>query len=254
MIWDSLLIAVVLYNMLRGASRGGRMVAAEVGSFVVTYAATFTLGPIPASFVRQHVDVSPFLVSFASALTIYFGVRHLFRVYIRMIKEAEASDPREGGARPAISQWTGAAFGALRGGIVAIAIAVVVSGVARLQNAGLMQTFPAAQASAVLSPANGLIEYVMHRYTRFAGPTTQQIVDLALEPDPQELDAFLEGPFVERVIHSEPVRELAHDREVRRLIAERQSARILTNPVFLRVVRYVMTELRNEPAAGLSTP
>jgi hypothetical protein len=246
MIWDGLLLAIVLYNMLRGANRGGRMVAAEVGSFVITYAATFTLGPIPAAFVRSRVDVSPFLVSFVSALAIYLGVRQLFRVYIRSLKEAAANRPVEMPAPPVISQWTGAAFGALRGGIAAIAIAVMVSGVARLQNAGMMHDFPAAQASVVVAPANGLIGFVMHRYTRFAGPTTKKIVDLVLEPDREAFAEFLHGPFVTRVIQSEPVRDLARDEEVRRLREARRTGAMLLHPAFLRVVDFVMTELRNE--------
>jgi len=106
MIWDLLLIAIVLYNMLRGASRGGRMLAAEVGSFVVTYAAVFTLGPIPAEFLQRYVEVSPFLASFLSALAIYFGVRQLFRAYIRLVKQRAASDDSR--RRRAWPAWRGA--------------------------------------------------------------------------------------------------------------------------------------------------
>jgi len=248
MIWDLLLIAIVLYNMLRGASRGGRMLAAEVGSFVVTYAAVFTLGPIPAEFLQRYVEVSPFLASFLSALAIYFGVRLLFRAYIRLVKQRAASDDS-----PPPARLAGVAWGALRGGIAAIAIAVIVSGVARMQNIGLMQAFPAARASVAVAPANGLIEFVMHRFTRFAGPTTRQLVDLALEPDPARLDEFLHGPFVERMLHSEPVRAFAHDDDVRRIIRRNEPARLLTHPVFLRTAGFVMRELQNEPPALAAT-
>lgn len=246
MIWDTLLLAVVLYNMLRGANRGGRMVAAEVGSFVITYAATFTLGPIFAAFVRSRVEISPFLISFLSALAIYFGVRQLFRIYIRSLKEAAANLPADVGAPPALSKWTGAAFGALRGAIAAIAIAVMVSGVSRLQNAGRMHSLPAARASVFVAPADGLIEFVMHRYTRFAGPTTKQIVDLALEPDPAELSEFLHGPFVTRVLESDPVRDLVRNDEIRSLLEARRTGEVLVHPAFLRVVDYVWRELRAE--------
>ena len=75
-------------------------------------------------------------------------------------------------------------------------------------------------------------------------------MDLALEPNRAELDALLRGPFVDRVIHSEPVRELQEDVEVRQLIAERRGAQVLLHPVFLRVVGHVMTELRNEAPAA----
>jgi hypothetical protein len=251
MVWDGFLLSILLYNVVRSARRGGRAVGLELLAFSLTYAATFSLAPVLTSFVRTHAASPPPLLSVLSILLIYFAARRLLRVLFRPLLPIPAHESPWVVPQTRVSWISGAGFGVLRGAIVVVAIAIMGSCLARVQQAGLLHVLPHAESSVAVQRVGGLIDLVMFRYTRDAGPTTRLLLELSLHPDDARFSELLKGPFVERLKNSEEVHALSKDVEVRRLIQEKRAVEVLTHTAFLRVLSFALQELRNEQPGTL---
>jgi hypothetical protein len=251
MVWDGFLLSILLYNVVRSARRGGRTVGLELLAFSLTYAATFSLAPVLTSFVRTQAASPPPLLPLLSILLIYFAVRSLLRVWFRPLLPIPAHESPAVVSQTRMSRMSGAGFGVLRGAVVVVAIAIMGSCLARVQQAGLLHVLPRAENSVAVQRVGGLIDLVMFRYTRDAGPTTRILLELSLHPDDARFKELLNGPFVERLKNSEEVHALAKNLEVRRLIDEKRTVEVLTHMAFLRVLSFALQELRNEQPGTL---
>jgi hypothetical protein len=240
----------LLYNVVRSARRGGRTVGLELLAFSLTYAATFSLAPVLTSLVRTQAASPPPLLPLLSILLIYFAARSLLRVAFRPLLPIPAHEPGIL-SQTRMSRMSGAGFGVLRGAVVVVAIAIMGSCLARVQQAGLLHVLPHAEDSVAVQRVGGLIDLVMFRYTRDAGPTTRILLELSLHPDDARFKELLNGPFVERLKNSEEVHALAENVEVRRLIDEKRTVEVLTHMAFLRVLSFALQELRNEQPGTL---
>jgi len=246
MVWDALLVAVFVYNVLRCTQRGGRAVGVELASFFVTYAATLTLGPALSAIVRGHVENPIVTLPIVSILAVYFMVRKLAqRLFLPLEEPADHRWTLEN-PQSTLSKVSGAGCGVLRGAILAASVALIGCSVVRLQNAGMLQSIPAAAESVAVQRAEDLIHVVIYRVTHDAGPTTKQLLALILRPDSGKLDELMNGPFVARIRDSQEMLAFARNEEVRRLIEGKRIAAVLTHPAFLRVFRFTLIELRNE--------
>ena len=94
--------------------------------------------------------------------------------------------------------------------------------------------------------AERVVDLVVGRYTRDAGPTTRQLVDFTLHRDEGTRKALLNGPFVASIKRSDELKELINDREFRELADARRTIGVITHPAFLRMVSFAVRELRNE--------
>jgi len=254
MVWDGLLLAVFLRNVLRSLRRGGRDVAMELGSFALTYATTFFAGPLLAAAVRDHLERPPPFASFLSILAVYVLVRRL----LKLARTATAGDG-ETAATPSAhstssgslaSMLTGALLGSVRGSLVVAGIASLGFCLGIVQQAGALRGLPAAQASFAVSHAAVVVEFVTDRFTAGAGPTARLLFDVALRPEGGEgLRRFMESPFVARVKASDEARAFAGNPEVRGLLRDRRTAELLVHPAFLRVMQFSMNELRTESSS-----
>jgi hypothetical protein len=246
MVWDGFLLSILLYNVVRSARRGGRTVGLELLAFFLTYAATFSLAPALTSVVRTHAASPPPLLPLLSILLIYFAARSLLRVLFRPLLPTPVHEKARIVSQTRVSWMSGAGIGVLRGAIVVVAVAIMGSCLARVQQAGLLQVLPHAGNSVAVQRVGGLIDFVMFRYTRDAGPTTRLLLELSLHPDDASFREFLNGPFVKRLKNSEEVHALAENAEVRRLIEQKRTVEVLTHTAFLRVLSFALQELRNE--------
>ncbi len=246
MLWDLGLLAILISNILRSAQRGGRAVGVELASFAMTYLATLALAPGLARFIEQHAIKPPPFLSLLCVVIVYFSLRRTIkRLASWWLPEPRPWQwPTEAEARRSRSR--GACLGFVRGVIVVLALALIGSSLSRLQSIGMLQALPPMTESRAIESSTGLIDLLVYRYTREAGPTTRQLIDLTLEPDEDRLTAFLETPFVERMKTSDEMIAFAKNPEVRRLIKEHQMLSVVTHPTFLRVVSLAFTELRNE--------
>jgi uncharacterized membrane protein required for colicin V production len=246
MFWDGLLLAIFAYNVLRSARRGGRAVGIELAAFALTYAATVSLSPWLTQWVRAHMASPPPFLSLLSILAVFFLARRLLRVTFRPfllppLREQWRCAPQSSGSR-----GLGAGLGCLRGAVVVAAVALIGCNVAMLQKASFLQSIPAARESMVIRGAEGFVDVLVARYTRDAGPTTRQLVDLGLHPENAKTRALLDGPFVDRLKQSNEVQDLLRDQDFRQLVEARRTAEMITHPAFLRVVSLTLQELRNE--------
>jgi hypothetical protein len=253
MFWDALLLAVILYNTLRGARRGGHALGVELLAFAITYASTLMLAPLVASFIREHSANPPPFLSMISMLGMYCVVRRGLRCFLPG-EDQEGEDQDEGApddrifTEPSHGRVSGACLGVLRGSLVAVAIALLGCSLVRVQQAGLLRAVPPAHGSLAIQRADQLIPLIVLRYTRDAGPTTRALLDLALHPDEERMARFLEGPFVSRLKRSKEAAAFGTSDEIKRLVEAKQTLAVLTHPAFLRLLEVAYLELQNEEA------
>jgi hypothetical protein len=150
------------------------------------------------------------------------------------------------------SKALGASLGVLRGAVVAVALALMGFNVGILQHAGHLRSLPPAGESGAIRQAEAIMDLLVGRYTRDAGPTTRLLVDWTLHPEPEKFEALLNGPFADRVKSSDELRALVGNREFKALVDGRRTAEMVTHPAFLRVVSFAVRELRNEESMVLS--
>jgi hypothetical protein len=249
MMWDGLLFSILAYGALRGAHLGGRAVAVQLASFFITYLAVFSLGPVLAATLREHIESPPLLLSMLAVLLVYFTARQLLKLLFHAPEVDPAEEDSPPTPHPMPSKLRGAGFGLLQGSVVAAGVAVIGCLVLSLQQGGRLEIFPDAKSSVVLRQSDGLVELAMQRYTRGFGPTTRQLVDMTLRPDSEKVEAFLNGPLVARIGRSDAMHALVHNAEVRNLAAKKETVSLLTHPAFLRVVSLAVYELQNEAAS-----
>jgi uncharacterized membrane protein required for colicin V production len=246
MVWDLALLAILVANILRSAQRGGRVVGVELASFLLTYAATFAFAPWLARLIGARALEPPPFLSLLSIAILYFALRRPVRMLFEWWLPAPPAwrSPLSDEAR--LSRQHGACLGLVRGGIVVIAIALVGSGFARMQSVGILQGLPAISESQAVQSSAVLIDVLVKRYTREAGPSTRQLVALTLNPDEARLSDFLKSSVAQRIRRSDEMIAFARNPEVRRRIEARQIPSVLTHPAFLRVLSLTVSELRNE--------
>ena len=223
----------------------------ELSSFVLSYAATFSLGPALASLIRSQSENPPPLLSLLCILLIYFLSRRLLKGVFRPILTTHAHEGEMPRVRSRFSWLSGAALGVVRGAIIVAGIALIGWCVARLQNAGLMRAIPLAEESFIVHEAGGLAGVVMYRFKRDAGPTTRLLLELSLDPKEEKIDELMKSAVMERIKTSDEVRVFARNVEVKRLIKQKRTAELVTHPAFLRILSLVIRELGNEKRAVL---
>ena len=248
MFWDALLLAVILYNTLRGARRGGHVLGVELLAFAITYGSTLMLAPLVASFIREHSANPPPFLSIISMLGMYCVVRRGLRCFLLGEDQDEGAPDDRIFTEPSHGRVSGACLGVLRGSLVAVAIALLGCSLVRVQQAGLLRAVPPAHGSLAIQRADQLIPLIVLRYTRDAGPTMRALLDLALHPDEERMARFLEGPFVSRLKRSKEAAAFGTSDEIKRLVEAKQTLAVLTHPAFLRLLEVAYLELRNEEA------
>jgi hypothetical protein len=248
MLWDLLLIAVVLYNTVHSARRGGRAVGLELLAFAITYAVTLTLAPVLAGFVKGQWLSPPPLISVLCTLAIYLGTRRLLKTLRETGETTSGSEVCCEGVfiHRSPRHASGAFLGLVRGTVIAAALAMVGCSLASVQEAGFLRFLPPARESVSIHEADRLMDRLVLRYTRGTGPTTRALVDLARHPEREKLERFLQGPFVQRLKRSEAVVAFASDQEVKHLIQSKRTGEVLMHPAFLRVLSVTLRELQHE--------
>jgi len=253
MSWDGLLLAVFAYNVRCSERRGARTVGIALAAFALTYSATLWLAPLLTHWVRANVGYPPPFLSLLSVLLVFFSTRRVLRLVFQPFEPREEVDRWFFVGPSPRSRLLGMGLGGLRGAIVVTAMALFGCNLAILQQAGLMQTIPPARDSLAIRSAGGFVDALVDRYTRDAGPTTLQLVDLTLHPAQEKTEALLAGPFVDRLKRSDEVKDLVRNQEFRQLAQQRRTTAMITHPAFLRVLSLTIQELRAEKAASTQT-
>lgn len=255
MAWDGLLLAILIYQMIRCAQRGGSAVGLELASFLITYAVTFTIAPLLTAVVRDSFSIPLPFLPLISILGIYLATRASLRRVLRRFKKSAEIEASLRNFQPLLSRTSGACLGLVRGGIVVVAIAMLGSCLPNLQRAGLLKMLPATEHSIAINHARGWIEVATDRLTRDAGPTVQLLLSYATDPSGEKKQELFESPFAKRLRDSEPVAEFVNNVEVQTLVREHQRAQLLMHPAFIRVVKFAVNELireKNDSALSLS--
>ncbi len=251
MVWDACLLSIFAYNIVRSARRGGSALSFELASFFTAYAATFTFAPPLNALVRDVVADPPLLLPIFSVLVIYFVVSRTTRAVLLFLFPERPRSHDElflWVRRSRVSQCLGGLLGVVRGAIIVAGIAMIGCSFARLQDLDFATALPPARDSLAIKHADGLIRLVTYRYTRTAGPTTRQLIELSHRPSQEKIDEILEGSFAARMKTDIVVVRFTSNAEVRRFVRERQTAKVLVHPTFLRAFSHVVRELQNEPA------